>query len=97
MLPSDGGQRRAEEGREMADKENGNPTDRLLSGVLAMLVAERDDRLKDNEPRPSEVILADAGFTVAEIAALTGRKYETVKSALRRSKPAAAKRTEGPR
>lgn len=55
-----------------------------------MAVADRDDKLTEGEPKRSELILAEAGFSIGEISALTGRKYEAVKSALRRSKPAPA-------
>ena len=73
------------------EREQAIPVEKLLAGLLAVVVADRDDRLTEGEPRRSELILAEAGFSIGEISALTGRKYETVKSALRRSKPTPAK------
>ena len=55
-----------------------------MLGVLALLVAERDERVAELPPRRSDWVLADAGFTAQEIAALTGRNYESVRSSLRR-------------
>jgi hypothetical protein len=44
-------------------------TDTILNGILALLVAQRDGRTD----RPTERLLADAGLTGEQIAALTGR------------------------
>jgi DNA-directed RNA polymerase specialized sigma24 family protein len=60
-------------------------TSRIMIGVLALLAAHRDERVDDLPPRRSELVLADAGFTAQEIAKLTGRKYEAVRSSLRRN------------
>lgn len=43
-------------------------TDTILTGILALLVAERDGATD----RPTERILAGAGLTGEQIAALTG-------------------------
>lgn len=59
----------------------------VLNGVLALLAAERDDRLTDTfDARRSEVVLFEAGMTINDIAAVLGRKPEAVKSTIRRSK-----------
>lgn len=58
-----------------------------MLGVLALLAADRDDRIEDAPSRRSELVLADAGFTAQEIAKLTGRNYEAVRSSLRRRAP----------
>jgi DNA-directed RNA polymerase specialized sigma24 family protein len=59
-------------------------TSRIMLGMLVLLAADRDDRVDESPPRRSELVLADAGFTAQEIAKLTGRKYEAVRSSLRR-------------
>ena len=65
----------------------GPDLEKHLAAVIALLAADRDDRVSDGgTPRRSELVLADAGFTPREIADLTGRKYEAVKSSIRRSK-----------
>jgi DNA-directed RNA polymerase specialized sigma24 family protein len=60
--------------------------DKTLRGVLALMAADRDERIEGGPPRRSELVLADAGFTASEIAQLTGRNGEAVRSALRRRK-----------
>lgn len=55
-----------------------------MLGVLALLAADRDERAEDLPTRRSELVLADAGFTAQEVAKLTGRNYEAVRSTLRR-------------
>jgi hypothetical protein len=59
----------------------------VMTGVLALLAADRDERLADTyEPRRSEAILFDAGMPINDIAAALGRNREAVKSTIRRSK-----------
>lgn len=57
---------------------------RIMLGVLALMAADRDERVEEIPARRSELVLADAGFTANEIVKLTGRKYEAVRSSLRR-------------
>lgn len=57
---------------------------RVALGVLALLIADRDERIEGAPPRRSDHVLADAGFNASEIAALTGRNPEAVRSSLRR-------------
>jgi len=58
---------------------------KALAGVLGLLVAEREERLNDKkDPRKTEVILADAGLAIGDIAKLMGKKYDAVKQAVRR-------------
>jgi hypothetical protein len=61
-------------------------TQLLLAGLLALTI-QRDFGEHDSSPgkRP-EVVLADVGMTIGQIARLTGRNYETVKSTLRRAR-----------
>ncbi len=66
----------------------GEPTaGQIMAGVLALLAADRDERAEDLPVRKSELVLAEAGFNAQEIAALTGKNKEAVRSALRRSQP----------
>ena len=68
-------------------KDEGAPSkdsSRVMLAVLALLAADRDEQADGIPPRRSEFVLADAVFTTQEIASLTGRKYEAVRSALRR-------------
>jgi hypothetical protein len=58
---------------------------RALLGILALLAADRDERLEGGTPRRTEIVLSDAGFSAREIANLTGREYEAVRSSLRRA------------
>jgi len=61
--------------------------DKALAGVLGLLVAEREERLNDKkDPRKTEVILADAGLAIGDIAKLMGKNYEAVKMAIRRGR-----------
>jgi DNA-directed RNA polymerase specialized sigma24 family protein len=60
----------------------------LLRALVALQIADRQERVSDAPARPVEVVLADAGLGLAEIAALTGRKYETVKTTIRRARTA---------
>lgn len=66
-----------------------------MLGLLALLVAERDERVEELPPRRSELVLADAGFTAQEIATLTGRNHEAVRSSLRRRARARTPNTKG--
>ena len=56
-------------------------------GILALLTADHDGRIAVGETgKRAEIVLADAGFTIPEIVQVTGRKYETVKTSLRRAR-----------
>jgi hypothetical protein len=64
-----------------------------LTALLALQAAERDDRLNpDGTPRPTDVVLAEAGLNYGEVAQLTGRGYEAVKGTNRRWRERAAAR-----
>lgn len=58
----------------------------LLRALVALQLADRQDRHTSETPRPAEVILADVGISLGEIALLTGRKYETVQTTIRRAR-----------
>ena len=66
--------------------------DQVQYALLALYVHDRDVRHFQIEPKRSEVVLSEAGMSVATIAGVTGRNYETVKTAVRRARAAAAKR-----
>ncbi len=70
------------------------PLDEAIAGVLAVLVAEREDRLKPPaNPRKIEWILSDAGVGTAAIAKLTGKNNGAVRMSLaRRGRKSATKR-----
>jgi DNA-directed RNA polymerase specialized sigma24 family protein len=68
----------------------------VQAGLLALQVALREDAIaasqgKGPKPRSTEEILADVGFSTADIARVTGRPYEAVKTKLRRARARAAK------
>jgi hypothetical protein len=73
------------------------PLDQVMAGVLAVLVAEREDRLKPPvNPRKIEWILDDAGVGLVAIAKLTGKKYAAVRMSIaRRGRKPTAKRAKG--
>ena len=76
----------------MAPKRRGQerhriPPDSAMAGVLAMLVDEREDRNKDDKKAAkTEVLLANAGLTVEDIQALTGKKPDAIRKAIQRGR-----------
>jgi DNA-directed RNA polymerase specialized sigma24 family protein len=61
--------------------------DKALAGMLALLVAEREERLGDDTaPRKTEVVLANAGLTANEIAPLIGKNIAAVRKAIQRGR-----------
>jgi hypothetical protein len=74
------------------------PIDKTMAAVLGVLIAERDERISPPvNPRKTELILADAGLAIGDIALLTGKKYSAVQMAISRAKsrtkPVGPKRT----
>jgi DNA-directed RNA polymerase specialized sigma24 family protein len=68
------------------DKPSQPEMEQLLRALLLLTIAEREERdTPESGRRRTEVLLNDAGFSLSEIASLTGKPYETVKSAVRRS------------
>lgn len=63
----------------------------LLRALVALQIAERQERASSDAPRPTVLVLADAGLSLADISALTGRKYETMRTTIRRGREAATK------
>ena len=58
--------------------------DRALRALVALLAADRDERVDQKPPRKSEVVLGEAGFSAQDIAGLTGKNPEAVRSTIRR-------------
>jgi predicted transcriptional regulator len=59
--------------------------ERILLGILALLAADRDERVEGSNSRRTELILGDAGFSAREIARLLGKEHEAVRSTVRRA------------
>ena len=60
-----------------------------LSGILALLIDEREDRTRrDNGAVKTEVLLSQAGLSVEEIATVSGKKYDAVRMTIKRSRKA---------
>jgi DNA-directed RNA polymerase specialized sigma24 family protein len=63
----------------------------MLAAMLALqLEGSRSIREQAGLP-PPEVLLADLGMSIGQIARVTGRNYETVKSTIRRVRERAAR------
>ena len=64
--------------------------EQVMAGILAMLIAEREDRLAalggngSKDPKRTELILSDAGLSIQQIAGLLGKKSNTVAKTLSR-------------
>lgn len=67
----------------------GLTSEQTMAGILAMLAAMREDGLaqgKNIEPRKTEVVLSEAGFTAAQIGSMLGKKTDTVHKTIQRSR-----------
>jgi DNA-directed RNA polymerase specialized sigma24 family protein len=64
--------------------------DKVMAGVLAILVAEREERLngadEKNKPPKTEVLLANAGLSANEIAQVMGKNIDGVRKAIQRGR-----------
>lgn len=63
-------------------------SDRALSAILALLVADREDRLagEGGEGRRTELVLTAAGLSAPEIASLVSKNVEAVRKTIQRGK-----------
>ncbi len=65
-------------------------TAKLLAGVLAMLVAEREERLygsdEKTKPAKTELLLFNAGLVPNEIAQLMGKNVAAVQKTIQRGR-----------
>jgi hypothetical protein len=60
--------------------------DAAMAGVLALLIDEREARVKDEKTAAkTEVLLANAGVPVENIQALTGKTADAIRKAIQRS------------
>jgi DNA-directed RNA polymerase specialized sigma24 family protein len=66
--------------------------DELLLAAVVLQLADREERVTGATPVRSEVLLAAAGLSLPAIAQLTGKKYEAVKTAVRRARGKAPRR-----
>jgi DNA-directed RNA polymerase specialized sigma24 family protein len=64
--------------------------DKTAAAVLAILVAEREERLngpdEKNKPAKTEVLLANAGLSANEVAQIMGKNLEAVRKAIQRGR-----------
>jgi hypothetical protein len=61
-------------------------SDAAIAGVLALLVEARETRVKDDRAAvKTEVLLSNAGLSIEDIAAVTGKKYDAVRVSLNRA------------
>jgi hypothetical protein len=58
----------------------------LLKAMLALMVADREERIHGVAAQRSEILLVDAGLTLQVTADLTGRSYEAVKKTVQRAR-----------
>ena len=67
---------------------------KALAGMLALLVAQREEQLgtEGAESRKTEVILASAGLQANEIAPLVGKNYDAVKKTIQRGRQSPTKK-----
>jgi hypothetical protein len=71
------------------------PMDKAIVGVLALLVAARDDNDRDPMERPkTEVLLADAGLSAAQIAILVNKNAAAVAKTIQRARTKPAPRSK---
>ncbi len=63
---------------------------KALSAMLALLVADREDRIaaspNGNDLRETELVLATSGLSAPEIAPLVGKNTEAVRKTIQRGK-----------
>lgn len=75
--------------RAKAQERTGIALESAMAGILALLIDEREDRTREQkDAAKTEVLLAQAGVSIEEIAAVTGKKYDTVRMAITRGKKA---------
>jgi len=62
--------------------------DKAINAVLALLVAQREDRLNGDgsDPARTEVVLSKVGMTAPEIAPFVGKNVEAVKKTIQRAR-----------
>lgn len=78
--------------RAKAQERTGISLESAMAGILALLIDEREDRTRNSkDAAKTEVLLSRAGLSIDDIAAVTGKKYDTVRMAITRGKKAATR------
>jgi transposase-like protein len=62
-----------------------------MIGILALLAAEREERLAKSDPQKTELILAKAGLPIREIARILGKNYQAIQKTIWRAGDSAKK------
>jgi hypothetical protein len=63
------------------------PAEAALAGILALLVEEREGRVEDDRSvRKIEPLLADAGLSIEDIVAVTGKNPGAVRKSIQRDR-----------
>ena len=58
-----------------------------LAGVLALMIDDRESRVRDDkDAAKTEVLLANAGLSIDDIAALLGKSYDAIRVSISRSR-----------
>jgi DNA-directed RNA polymerase specialized sigma24 family protein len=72
--------------KQQADAELGSA--KVMAGVLAVLVADREERMGDDGSGPvkTEILLRNAGFSAPEIARVMGKNVEAVRKTIQRGR-----------
>ncbi len=61
--------------------------EKAMAGILALMIEEREERVSgDKDATKIEVLLNRAGLSNEDIAAVTGKKPDAVRMAIRRAK-----------
>jgi DNA-directed RNA polymerase specialized sigma24 family protein len=64
----------------------------LLRAMLALMIDERETRRPDERLERTEVLLANAGLSAAQIAELTGKQASAIRMTLSRARKTPTKR-----
>ena len=64
--------------------------EQAMHGILALLAAEREERVSYDkssvDPRKTELVLADSGMTLTQIASILGKKNKLVSQTIIRAR-----------
>jgi hypothetical protein len=72
---------------EATQRDLGVTSETAMVGILALLVDEREERIKETEGvRKTEILLAEAGLPSPVIASLMGKKPDAVRKTLQRGR-----------
>ena len=69
------------------DEQRSIPAETALAGILALMVDAREREIQgDKTAVRTEVLLANAGLPIEDIASAVGKKYDAVRMCIQRSK-----------